>query len=230
MSQVYFICATPGSSANFLIKLLGNLLGVGGGMTQPTFTQSPPDVMTRDFWFDNVDIGSEVIVHVPFYPDYEKLRTRFPGCKIVVMTHTLPECNTLARNLWKGFYKEAYEFGAEPFFKRILETHSHLFSSTTLTPEQLTTAEINTFIKILSYEKLLGGFHCLTIPSESDIIEIKHRDFYYQPAQVRTQLETFVGATFPEQAVNFHNELVSLHLENFFIVAAGNDPLPTTPN
>jgi hypothetical protein len=196
-------------------------------MSQPTFSQVPPSPMTRDFWFDNVEIGNDVVIHVPYYPNYQKLRDRFPGCKIIVMTHTLPECNTLARNLWNGFYKDAYEFGAEPFFRRILENHNHLFSSTTLTPEQLTNSEINTFIKIVSYDKLLSGFHCLTIPSDADVIEIKHKDFYFEPAEVRSQLETFTGYTFTEPAILFHEEIVSIHLKNFFTLtlAAGNDPI-----
>lgn len=226
MSQVYFVCATPGSSGNFLVKLLRNLVAMPAGMTKPTFSQTPPDTMTRDFWFDNVEVGNEVAIHVPYYPDYQKLRDRFPGCKIIVMTHTLPECTTLAATLWKSFFKESYEFGAEPFFKDILDTHSHLFSSTTLTPDQLTPSEIKTFVKILEYQKVLDGFHNLTIPSDTDVIEIKHKNFYFQPAEVRSQLETFTGCTFTEPAVLFHNEIVSIYLENFFIMSAGDEPVP----
>jgi hypothetical protein len=226
MSQVYFVCATPGSSGNFLVKLIRNLVEAPGGMTQPTFKLAQPDVMTRDFWFDNVEIGDNPVVHVPFRPDYQKLQDRFPGCKIIVVTHTISESITLARNLWEGFYKNSYEFGAEPFFQTILETHSHLFSSTTLTPDQLTKPEVETFVEILKYQKVIEGFHSLTIPTDPNILAIKHRDFYFQPALVREQLETFTGHTFIESAIAFHNELVLRHIENFFNTAAGGDALP----
>lgn len=220
MSQVYFVCATPGSSGNFLVKLLRNLLGSPGGLTQPTFTQTPPAVMTREFWFDNVEIGDSPVVHVPFRPDYEKLNARFPGCKIVVMTHGLPECNSIALDLWNDFYKDAFEFGAEPFFREIIESHSHLFPNKTLTPDIMTKFEINIFVKILTYQKLIEGFFCLDIPVSPDVIEIKHKEFYHKPAQVRAQLESFTGCTFNEPSINFHNQMAVNHSTNFFKNAA----------
>jgi hypothetical protein len=223
MSQVYFVCATPGASGNFLITLIRSLFLVTDTRLQPTFLSTTPDPITRDFWFDNVDIGDATVVHVPFRPDYEKLKTRFPGCKIIVLTHTLPECNTIAMNLWEGFYKAAYEFGAEPFFRHVLETHSHLFSSTTLTPDQLTPIEANTFIKILSYQKLLDGFFCLDIPDDSDIIELTHRDLYINPAHFRTQLESFTGRVFDEHLIDAHNQTTANYIENFFRTANGEN-------
>lgn len=222
MSQIYFVCATPGASGNFLITLLRKLLVVTDNNLQPTFLSTPPIPITRDFWFDNVDIGDATVVHVPFRPDYEKLKIRFPNCKIVVLTHTLPECQTIAMNLWEGYYKNTYEFGAEPFFKKILESHSHLFSSITLTPDQLTQIEVNTFIRILSYQKLLDGFFCLNIPNDSDIIELVHRDLYLDPASFRNQIESFTGRVFDAMTIDFHNLVASNHIENFFRTANGN--------
>jgi hypothetical protein len=226
MSQVYCVCATPGSSGNFLVKLIRNLIGASAGMTPNTFSLPKPDIMTRDFWFDNIEIGDNPVVSSPYRPDYQKLQERFPGCKIIVTTHIVSETIALARNLWEGFYKNSYEFGAEPFFRTILETHSHLFSSTTLTPDQLTKSEISTFVEILRYQKILDGFHNLTVPTEPNILEIKHRSFYFQPELVREQLETFTGYTFTEPAITFHNELVLRYIENSFNTAAGNDALP----
>lgn len=223
MKQVYFVCATPGASGNFLVTLIRRLLLVTDTKLQPTFLSTPPDPITRDFWFDNVDIGDDTVVHVPIRPDYEKLKTRFPGCKIIVLTHTLSECNTIAMNLWEGYYKNAYEFGAEPFFKKILETHSHLFSSTTLTPDQLTRIEVNTFIRILSYYKLLDGFFCLTVPNDSDTIELVHRDLYLDPASFRNKLESFTGRVFDENLIDSHNQTTANYIENFFKTANGEN-------
>lgn len=220
MSQVYFVCATPGSSGNFLVKLIRNLLGSPGGLTPPTFLQTPPTPMTRDFWFDNVEIGDNPVMHVPFRPDYQKLKDRFPGCKIIVMTHSLTECGTIALHLWEDFYKDAYEFGAEPFFREIIESHSHLFSSTTLTPDQMTKKEINTFIKIVSYQTLLEGFYSLTVPTDPDILEIQHKDFYYQTALTRSRLELFTDTTFTDPAITFHDAVSKSYLDIFFKNAA----------
>ena len=215
-SPMYFICATPGTSGNFLVRIFRNLIEATSALSPPTFLSEPPSPMTRDFWFDNFDPGTNQVIHVPYRPDYEKLKTRFPGCKIVVVTHLLQECHSVSLNLWEGFYKAAYEFGAEPFFRQTLENHSHLFSSTTLTPDQLTKKEIDTFIRIISYEKLLDGFHCLTIPTDPDIIEITHKDLYYNRAGVKEQIETFSGLTLRQVENDMYDQMAEAHIQSFF--------------
>jgi hypothetical protein len=215
-SPIYFICATPGSSGNFLVRIFRNLIEATSELTQPTFLQEPTGPITRDFWFDNVDPGLNQVIHVPYRPDYTKLKSRFPGCKIVVVTHLISECNNLSLNLWESFYKAAYEFGAEAFFKQTLEAHSHLFSSTTLTPDQLTKKELNTFIKIIAYQKLLDGFHNLTVPTDPDIIEITHRDLYYNRAQVKSQIESFTGFTLRQAESDMYDQMAESHIAGFF--------------
>lgn len=215
-NPIYFICATPGSSGNSLVRMFRTVIETTSALTPVTFLQTPVSPMTPKFWFENVDPGTNQVVHVPYRPDYAKLKERFPGCKIVVMTHLLTECNSIALSLWEGFYKNAYEFGAEPFFKQILETHSHLFSSTTLTPDQLSNKEINTFVKIVAYEKLLDGFHCLTIPNDPDVIEISHKDFYYNRPQVRSQIEAFTGSVFRQAEIDVYDQIAEAHINNFF--------------
>jgi len=219
-SPIYFICATPGSSGNFLVRIFRNLIGASTVLTPPTFLQEPTGPMTRDFWFDNVDPGQNQVMHVPYRPDYAKLKSRFPGCKIIVLTHLVSECNNLSLNLWEDFYTAAYEFGAEPFFRQTLEAHSHLFSSTTLTPDQLTKKELNTFIKIIAYQKLLDGFHNLIIPTDPDVIEITHRDLYYNRAQVKSQIETFTGFTLRQAESDMYDQMAQSHIEGFFAKAA----------
>ena len=213
---IYFICSTPGSSGNSVVRLFRTIIEASSVLEPVIFLQTPPAVMTPEFWFENIDPGANQVVRVPYRPDYAKLKERFPGCKIVVVTHLLPECTTIALTLWEDFYKDAYEFGAEPFFRAILENHSHLFSSTALTPDQLSTTEINTFIRILSYEKLLDGFHSLTIPTDPDILEITHRDFYYNRPHVKSQVETFTGATLTQAASEVYDQIAEARINNFF--------------
>jgi len=217
---IYFICATPGSSGNSVVRLFRSIIEASSVLEPVTFLQTPPNIMTPEFWFENVDPGLNQVVRVPYRPDYAKLKERFPGCKIVVVTHLLPECTSLALTLWEGFYKDAYEFGAEPFFRSILENHSHLFSSTELTPYQLSSTEINTFVRIVAYEKLLDGFHCLTIPDDADILEITHKDFYYNRPYVKAQIETFTGATLQQAASEVYDQIAEARIDKFFSSAA----------
>jgi hypothetical protein len=216
MSQIYFVCSTPGGSGNLVMTMVRNLIGAPVSYTPQSFASTPPRPMTKEFWYDNIQVNDSPVIHVPFSPDYAKLNQRFPGCKIIVMTHTLPECDTLAVNLWEGFYRNSYEYGAEPFFREILESHSHLFSSTTLTPDQMTPIEIGTFIKILEYQKLIQGFFCLTDPNVPNVIMMKHKDLYFNTAHFRSQLESFAGHVFSQVAIDLHEETAKNYIENFF--------------
>lgn len=213
---IYFVCATPGSSGNSLIRLIGSLIESMPDLTPAVFLQTPPDTMTSEFWFNNIDPGTRQVIRVPFRPDYATLKQRFPGCKIIILTHLLAECTGIALSLWEGFYKDTYEFGAQPFFKSILENHRHLFSSTELTPTQLTHTEIHTFIKILAYEKLLDGFYCLTIPNDPDVLEITHKDFYYNRSHVKSQIENFTGKTLSPMASEIYDQISEAYIDSFF--------------
>ncbi len=215
--SVYFICASPGSSGNFLGKLMHNLVGsTSDQLIQPTFDQPVPNEITADFWFDNVNIGSGTVIHVPFVPNYTKLRNRFPGCKIIVLTHLINECHSIAANLWNGYYKAAYNFVSEPDFRKVIQNHSNLFSNPNATPYSLTNEEVNTFIKIIAYQKLIAGFHCCNIPNDADVLEIKHKDLYFNRIKVRTDLENFTGNTFQQNAIQLHEDLAKGHIESFF--------------
>lgn len=215
--SVYFICASPGSSGNFLGKLIHNLIGsTSDQIVTPTFNQPEPEEMTSDFWFDNVNIGNATVVNVPFVPNYEKLNARFPGSKVIVLTHLINECYSIALNLWEGFHVKSYELGSEPHFRKILTSHSNLFSDLTATPDQLTRTEISTFVKILAYQKLIAGFHCVNIPQDPNVLEVKHRDLYYNRSKVKQDLELFTGQTFSEPAANLYDQIARDHIESFF--------------
>ena len=111
--EVYFVCATPGSTGNFVANLLSNLLGgIDPSTRQWTFQETAPEVLTPDFYFDNIlipDTGN-VVMNSPFTPNYEKLNLRFPNCKIIVLTHSLLNCRNIALSYFKTFYFDAYEF------------------------------------------------------------------------------------------------------------------------
>lgn len=215
--SLYFICASPGSSGNFLGKLVHNLIGsTSDQLIQPTFNQPVPSEITADFWFDNVNPGQGNVIHVPFVPNYTKLKDRFPGCKIIVLTHLINECYAIAANLWKGYYLAAYDFVSEPDFRKILINHSNIFSNVNCTPDQLSKEEVNAFIKIVAYQKLIAGFHCCPILNDVDVLEIKHKDLYFNRQLVRNNLEMFTGMTFQDPGVKLHEDLARSHIETFF--------------
>ena len=215
--QVYFICSTPGSSGNFVGRLIRSLIDTGlMELTPHTFSQPAPDVLTPEFFYANLTIAEEgnVVVNVPFRPDYNTLTSRFPGCKIIVLTHRLQDCETLARGLVQSYYIDGYEFGSAPYFNQIIQNHSHLFSNVNALPTELTRKEQLILNKIVAYHKLLDGFYTLNVPSDSNILEVKFNDLYFNTTQVESQLEQFTGGTFTESQKSMTKTLTNAYINN----------------
>jgi hypothetical protein len=216
--EVYFVCATPGTTGNFVANLLCNLLGgIDPSTRQWSFQETTPEVLTPAFYYDNVLIPEtgNVVINIPFTPNYEKLNLRFPNCKIIVLTHSLLSCRNIALSYFKNYYIDAYEFGAEPFFRRILREHANLFSNTDAAPWELNEKERHIFHKILSHQKLLDGFHSLEIPADPNVLEIKFEEFHFNTALVEQKLELFTGRTFSPTEKERTKQLVTTFVQNY---------------
>lgn len=218
----YFVCATPGSSGNFVSRLISGLTGASiVDFVELTYGQPVPDVITREFFFNNVQIttDSDVIVSVPFRPDFEKLDSRFPGCKIIVVTHALQECTNIARAYFKSYYGDTYHMGAEPFFRKMINDHSHLFTDVSCTPDTLTQKEYEICVKILAYQKLLDGFHSLSIPNNSNIIEITFQNLFFNLDFIQQQLEQFTGLPFSEREKTISKQLAAEFIHRYLTIS-----------
>lgn len=216
--EIYFVCASPGTSGNYVSRLLNDLTSFAiTDFTEITFAQSTEEPITRDFFFDNFIVpgDSNTILTIPFRPDYEKLSSRYPNCKIVVVTHSLHECTNIARAYYKSYYQDAYEAGAEPFFRKMIAVHSHLFSDVNCTPGTLTAKEIETCVKILAYQKLLDGFHNLTVPVSESVLEIEFKKLFFDQEHVEQQIEQFVGVQFTEQLKNMSRQLADEYIRRY---------------
>lgn len=217
--NLYFVCATPGSSGNFISRLI-NTVCQGTEIldfNSISYTQPLSGQLTKDFFFENCIIpDGDRVVSVPFTPDYQKLNSRFPECKIVVLTHRLEDCNHIARAYYQSFFVEAYEISSSQFFAKILQDHSHLFGDTNATPSELTETEKATFIKILTYQKLLDGFFCVNIPQDSNVLKIEFKNLFLNPSIVQAQIENFTGLTFGPVEQTLLNDLTSHYIQRYF--------------
>lgn len=219
---IYFVCASPGSSGNFVSRLISGLTGATIlDFVELTYSQPAPNIMDRDFFFDNVLVpeDTDTIISTPYRPDFNKINSRFPGSKIVVITHALQECTNIARAYFKSYYRDTYELGAEPFFRKMIADHSHLFSDIACTPDSLTQKESEICIKILAYQKLLDGFHSLVIPNDNNIVEIKFQDLFFNLDSVQQQLENFTEHVFSEREKAVSKELATEFIRRYLTLS-----------
>jgi hypothetical protein len=217
MTQVYFVLGTPGTSVVFLSQLLGLFVNAksayGSTVNQMEWLNEPEGPITTDFFYDNITVTGHFprIFSVAAKPDFEKLRTRFPKAKFVVITHTLSEIPYMSNYFYDTYYKNFSETGSEDFYRDILRTHSHLFSNIDANPEDLTITEEETFKKILQYQKLLDGYTNITEPETESLIHVPYSDIRFQKQKVLEKFSNFIKVDIPETAINYYNQI----LENF---------------
>lgn len=216
---VYFVCSTPGSLGNFVGRVLRGLHADENAVIipKPVF-ENEPEVLTREYFFNNLSLPEEgtFIVHAPFRPDFETMKSRFPGCKIVVITHSVQESTHLAKIFFKTFFVNDYEAGAEPFFRKVLTDHNWIFSNVNATPADLTKKEKEVFVRIIAYQKLLDGFHSLTIPTDPDVLEIKFGDLIFKVPQIETALENFTSKVMLASDKAINSEIMQMFLIDYF--------------
>ncbi len=218
--SVYFICNTPGTSGNFVGRMIKSIFPNNQiEITQQLVTADPPQSLTADYFYNNLTLpDGNLVVNVHFRPNYQRLREISPGCKIIVIKHTTHEIQAISRGLYKTYYQENYDLGAGPFYHSILNSHSHLFSNVNARPEDLSPMEKETFTRILAYHKLLDGFYNIEVPNDSDVLSLYFKDLFCDIAKVETQLETFTGYTFSESDKALNREVVNLNIQSSFLI------------
>ncbi len=215
--KIYFVCSTPGATGNFIGRLVKNTIGdVDPTRVENVFLQPTPEFLTSDFFYDNIVVPDEgnVVINSGFLPNYEKLNERFPGCKIIVITHSLQDCTQLAKGLFKSFYIDDYEYAQIPY-EKILSLHPALFKNPSLKPWELSQKEKAIFIKILAYHKLIDGFHSAEIPNDPNVLEVKFSDIHFNTAKLESDLESFIGNTISESDKALNRQLSRIFVENY---------------
>lgn len=215
--EIYFVCSTPGATGNFIGRVIKNAIGnVDPTAINHVYLQPQPEVISSDFFHDNITIpeSGNVVINSGFLPNYEKLNNRFPGCKIVVITHSLQETTQLAKGLFKSFYIDDYEHSRDAY-ERILRLHPSLFKDHSLKPWELPQKEKTIFIKILAYHKLIDGFHSADILDSPSVLEIKFSDIHFKTQKVEADLESFTGKTIPEPDKELNRQLSKFFIEKY---------------
>jgi hypothetical protein len=219
--EIYFICSTPGTQGNLIGTMLRNLLDTGDNTTflnGHTFLADKPDVMTSEFFYTNIQIPEtgKHIINVSFRPDYATLTSRFPECKIFVITHNLLDITQIALSLFYRYFVDCYTVGAEPFFRNILNQHPNLFSNTNAHVTELTESERRTFVKIVEYQKLMDGFYCLTVPQSNNVFELKYKEFINNAALTKQKISTATGRQFDRRTEDIYSGIIRWHFAEFF--------------
>jgi hypothetical protein len=216
--QLYFVCATPGTTGNFIGKMIKSAIGDTNMSLTHSFSQPLTGELTLEFFFDNIEVpeSGNIVINSPFRPDYTRIFSRFPDCKIVVVSHNLNDCTHIAKSFFKSYYINTYEYGAEEHFRTILTANPHLFKNVNAAPLELTPKEQLIFIKMLAHQKLMDGFHSLDIPENTNVLEIAFTDIHYNTSQVETQLEQFIGTTFSASEKELNKEFTEHFIKEYF--------------
>jgi hypothetical protein len=213
MTQIYFVLGTPGTSVIFLSQLLGLFVNAkgpyGGTVNQLEWINEPEGYVTPEFFYDNITYTGYFprIFSVSAKPDFEKLRSRFPNAKFVVITHTLNDIRLITNYLVETYYKNLSDPHAEINFRNILQTHSHLFSNINCNFDDFSENEKEIFKRIIQYQKLLDGYLNITETESDSLIIIPYNDIRFKAQQVLEKLSSFVGVGIPEPAVTYYNEI-----------------------
>lgn len=176
MSDIYFVCFTPGTSGMFVGSLLKQMINEfqiveNNASTGTVFVNGlAPDIeyttapfpLTSQYFFNNYEILVPRMISVcsvPIYPNFEIIQEKWPNAKVLLITHTLDEISDISKRLFYDFYLDGFEITASVPYYKILETNANLFSDTRKHPSELTDHERQTFIKIIESHRLLDGFH-----------------------------------------------------------------------
>lgn len=188
----YFICSAPGTLSLMIGFIIRNAIS---GVLNPYNHYSTTD---EDFYdqvtFPPVPTSSTpIITFCHFRVDFQRMLQEFPDSKIIVITHTIFELNSIVQPLFNDYYLNGYPSASGDAFHGIINNYPHLFSTPNVTPQTLSIKERLIFLKILEHQKILEGYHCLTIPESSNILELKLKDISYNPTVTKDKITTFLN-------------------------------------
>lgn len=217
MGQKIFICSSPGTLGTFIGDMVRGLYDSGGALlNQHTYNTTDP-ITSADMFYQHVQWptlptqGTAVITSFHFKPDFDRMLSTFPGCKIIVITHDLVDCGIIANSMAKYYYSNEELSGV--FYADLMQNHQHLFADHTLSYENLPDKEKEIFISILRYIVLLDGFHTISVPTNNDILEIKYKDISRKPADTKSKLTSFTGLPMNDGVNGRYNDFMSQFVE-----------------
>jgi hypothetical protein len=208
-TEIYFIFGELGAGTNMLARLVHSILDDGIKKMHfnlgYTFTQ-PCTNWNSDFFYNYLDVpvAGVHIINVGFPPQFDILRTKFPGCKLIQLTNDLDDIEPISKNFADKI--NSYEaIGGPVFFSGILEANPNIFSNTTATNySQLTSIEKSAFIKCMEFVILTQGTWKKQFPAAPDLLQIPFKTFWNNTDQTITLLSNFLGRQSSEEINQFY--------------------------
>jgi hypothetical protein len=204
----YFVLGTPGTLGVFVAHLVSKFIDTNSSypavINKYEYATEPPTVVDPDFFYDNLVINDSLprVFSVGMKPEITKLRTRFPGSRIIVITHTLEEIPFIAEFLYRNYYSD-FNAGSEPSFREIISNHSWLFPNTDIVPANFTRKDEKIFKKILEYHKLLDGYGSTNFEETDYLVKISLTDIIYRPNTALSKLSAITRIDVTTEIQNF---------------------------
>jgi hypothetical protein len=220
LTEIYFVFGESGAGTNLLARLTHSMLDDGIKKMHfnlgYTFTQ-PATNWNSDFFYNYLDVpvAGVHIINVGFPPQFDILRTKFPGCKLIQLTNDLDDIEPISKNFADKI--NSYEaIGGPVYFNGILEANPNIFSNTTATTyAQLTDIEKSAFIKCMEFTILHEGTWKKEFPESVDLLQIPFKTFWKDTDQTLTMLSNFLGASASEEVEQFYQTAASQFVADY---------------
>lgn len=202
MSQdIYIINSFPGAVGQVLAGLFNKQYLEAGRPSyrgDVVYDEPEPEIKTAEWFYDHWSVNtantSSHIVEIPYLPNFENVRSKYPTAKHVVITYTLEDTISIAAAVYQNYFVYAWDSGLyTELFRNIIGSAPHLFSRTDLLPSELTTAERRAVLTIIQNQAFLAGFHNIQFPNDPLVFEIKYEEMTYKPAIFRQKLANIFG-------------------------------------
>jgi hypothetical protein len=213
MANRYFVLGTPGTSVNFIAHVLkyyiDSVSGYPAIINQPIFLQDVGENPSSELFYDNVTFENNLpnILGITRKEDVEKLKFRFPGCKIILISHSIPDIVYISNSLFTDYYQTLEYPGSENSFRKILENHPSIFIDPNKSPSDLTDYEKDAFKKIIQYYSLVDGYSNIQHDETANLAIIGYRNLMLDKEAVLEKISQFLEIETPSDAISFYTEL-----------------------
>jgi hypothetical protein len=208
-TEIYFVFGEPGSGTTMLSRLVHSVLddgikkmhfNIGYSFTQPC------TIWDSDFFYNYLEVPTAGvhIITVGFPPQFDILRTKFPGCKLIQLTNDIYDIEPISKNFADKI--SSYEIiGGPVFFSGILEANPNIFSNTTATVyTDLSEVEKAAFIKCVEFSILNQGIWKKEVPASDDLLQIPFKTFWKDTDQTLTMLSNFLDRPVDEEITQYY--------------------------
>jgi hypothetical protein len=202
-TNICIVHARPGAGLSPLDRVTRSILDNGNGDVifnrGHTFKQpapTPPNAITDDFWYDNIEFTSNgtFLISLFWWPRFVDLKQRCQNIKIIVLTFELDDIPAIAKNFTRAISQKEI-IGWAGFLKGILETHPEIYTNPNAAWEDLTDKQKTAFTKVLENVILIEQDWAKTVPNYDYVLAIPFRQFWTDPTTTVTQIKTFLGIT-----------------------------------